>query len=391
MPGPLVYADHHATTPVRPEVTEAMLPWLTGLAANPSSVHAPGRAARRAVEEARENVARLLGASPREIVFTSGGTESVVLAVRGAAFAAREADPGRRRVAVTAVEHASVREAALGLAPLGFEPAEVPVDRNGRPRDGAFEPFLDGGTAVVSAILASNETGVVFHGLPLLSGRARRAGVVVHTDAVQAVGKVPVEVGSLGVDLLSLSAHKLGGPKGAGALWVRQGVKLVPLQKGGGQERGRRGGTEDVAALVGLGAAAGIVSARMAAESAAVRSLRDRFEAGLEARIPGARVNGREGEPGDRLPTVTSATFPGADGEVLLAALDLAGVAASAGSACAAGTTAPSRILLALGLSTVQARATLRFSFGWSSTDQDVDRLLELLPPLVSRASGGRA
>jgi cysteine desulfurase len=378
---PLVYADHHATTPLDPQVFEAMRPWLEGLAANPSSVHGPGRAARDAVERARREVAALLNADPAGIVFTSGGTEADNLAVRGGARAARDADPARTRVAFTAAEHAAVREAALSLAAEGFEPVELPVDSRGVPRE--EEPGADATTALVSAILANNETGAVFESLPALAGRARAAGALVHTDAVQAAGKIPVDAATLGVDLLSLTAHKFGGPKGAGALWVRPGVRLFPLAAGGGQERGRRGGTENVAALAGFGEAARLARLRLATESARLRALLRRFESGLLAAVPGARVNAASGP---RLPTASSVVFPGAEAETLVAALDLEGIAVSAGSACHAGTTAPSRVLLALGLPKAEAKATLRFSFGRTTDDADVDRLLAVVPRVVERA-----
>lgn len=376
----LLYADHHATTPLDPDVFEAMRPWLAGLAGNPSSVHGPGRAARAAVERARDEVASLLNVAPSGIVFTAGGTEADNLAVRGGARAAREADPSRLRVLFTAAEHAAVREAALALAPEGFAPLELPVDARGVPRDAAP---VDGATALVSVILANNETGAVFDGLPSFAANARKAGAVVHTDAVQAAGKIPVDAAALGVDLLSIAAHKFGGPKGAGVLWVRPGVRVSPLAAGGGQERGRRGGTENVAALAGLGEAARLARRRLAAEGARLAALRDRFETGLLAAVPLSRVNAAGGV---RLPTASSVVFPGAEAETLVAALDLEGIAVSAGSACHAGTTAPSRVLLALGLSAADAKSTLRISFGHASTEQDVDRLLEAVPRVVARA-----
>lgn len=382
MPTTRVYADHHATTPLRSEALEAMRPWLEGFAANPSSIHGPGREARKAVEAARREVASILGVRAEEVVFTSGGTESDALAVVGAA---RAAEPGRTRVAFSAAEHAAVREAALSLGGLGFEPVELPVDSCGLPRAEALAGAIGPRTALVSLILANNETGVLNGALPATARAAREAGVLVHADAVQAVGKVPVSPAGLGVDLLSFTAHKLGGPRGAGVLWVRGGVRLAPLFAGGGQERGRRGGTENVAAIVGLAAALDAASARLAEEEARIGALRDAFENALLERLPGARVQGRDAPAPGRLPTVTSVTFPGADGETLLAALDLEGIAASSGSACASGTPAPSRVLLACGLPVADVRATLRFSFGWTTTEEDVERLLEALPKLVAR------
>lgn len=375
----VLYADHHATTPLDPVVLEAMRPWLTGLAGNPSSVHGPGRAARAAVEHARAEVAALLNADPAGVVFTSGGTEADNLAVRGGARAARADDPARTAVLYTAAEHAAVREAALALEPEGFLPSEIPVDARGVPRE---EPAPSASTALVSAILANNETGAVFDGFPAFAARARGAGAAVHTDAVQAVGKIAVNVRELGADLLSLAAHKFGGPKGAGALWVRPGMKVAPLAAGGGQERGRRGGTENVAAIVGLGEAARLARLRLDAEGGRLAGLRDRLEAGLLAAVPHVRINATRGP---RLPTATSAVFAGAEAETLVAALDLEGIAVSAGSACHAGTTAPSRVLLALGLTPAEARSTLRISFGRTSSLADVERLLAVLPGVVAR------
>jgi cysteine desulfurase len=337
------------------------------------------------VERARAELALALGALPEEIVFTSGGTESDTLAIVGGALAARERDEKRARVVVTQVEHAAVREAALLLRRFGFEGVELPVSSDGLPSKAAFEEEVDERTALVSAILANNETGVINTSLASLSERSRFHGAAVHTDAVQAVGKIPVDVRALGVDLLSLTAHKLGGPKGAGALYVRKGTRVHPLFPGGGQEKGRRGGTENVAAIVGLGVAVRVATRRLAEEAERLKALRDRFEAGLSAAIPGMRFNGAGTR---RLPTASSVVFPAGDGETLLAALDLEGIAASAGSACHAGTTAPSRVLLACGLTPAEARRTLRFSFGATTREADVDRLLEAVPRLHERVLG---
>lgn len=367
-----------------------MGPWLA-FSGNPSSGHAAGRRARRAVEEARAEVARAIGGRPEEIVLTSGGTEADNLAVRGGALAAREADPQRSAVLFTAAEHPAVREAALTLVGLGFEVVELPVDADGLPVASALEARLDGRAALVSAILASNETGVVNRDLPDLAARARVTGVLVHTDAVQAIGKIAVDVAALGADFLALTAHKFGGPKGAGALWVRGGCRLAPLLAGGGQEKGRRGGTENVAAIVGLGAAIRLAADRLEMESARLAQLRDRLESGLRAAIPGLRINGTAFPGTVRLPTATSAAFPGVEAEVLLAALDLEGIAVSAGAACASGTTKPSSLLVAMGLAPEEARRTLRLSFGRTTRPEEIDRLLAVVPRLWERAARAKA
>ncbi len=384
----LVYADHHATTPLDPEVLEAMQPWLSGLAANPSSVHGPGRAARKAVEEARAKVARALSAQDAEIVLTSGGTESDNLGVWGGARAARKAAPERVFVAATATEHPAVRESARALVADGFSYLEVEVDLDGLPREGAFEAALEDRErplAVASAILANNETGAVNGEVSRLAALARRQGVVFHTDAVQAIGKIRVDVRELGVDLLSLTAHKFGGPKGAGALFVRKGTALSPILTGGSHEKGRRAGTENVPAIVGLGAAIEKATRLHESEASRVGALRDAFEARILAAIPNARRNGCRLSGTRRLPTVSSLAFPGLEAETLLVALDLEGVAASSGSACTAGTTTPSRVLLACGLAEDEVLSTLRFSFGRTTTEADIERLVDLLPRLASR------
>jgi cysteine desulfurase len=330
-------------------------------------------------------VAEALDVSPDEVVFTSGGTESDSLAVRGGALAARERMQ-RTRVAFSAAEHAAVREACRSLSLEGFEASEVAVDGTGLPREEALSAVLDGKAALLSLIYANNETGVVNRRLPEAARAAREAGAVVHTDAVQAVGKIPVRPRDLDVDLLSFTGHKLGGPKGAGVLWVRKGVRIAPLAPGGGQERGRRGGTEDVAAIVGLAAALSAAVSRMDEEARRLRAIRDGFEARILALVPSVRINGRGEAHGERLPSASSVTFHGADGETLLVALDLEGIAASSGSACSSGTPAPSRVLLACGMPEAEVRSTLRFSFGWTSVEEDVAALLETLPGLVARA-----
>ena len=371
----MTYLDHNAITPMRPEALEAVRAALE-VYGNPSSSHAAGRAARDLLDRARAQVAAALGSRPSEVVFTAGATESAALAVRGA-LAAAPAD--RRQVVVTAVEHPCVWDLAKALAAEGMGMAVVPVDRRGLPEVAAFREAVGEGTAVACAMLANNETGVV---LPVreLAAAAREKGALFLCDAVQAVGKIELDA-ALEADLVALSGQKFGGPRGAGVLRVREGVALSPIA-GGHQERGRRAGTENLPGIAGLGAAIEAASTRRHAEAPRVAALRDRLESGLLERVPGARVNGA-GAP--RLPTTASITFPGVDGEALLMALDLEGICAGAGAACTSGSIHPSHVLSAMGLGPAEARATLRFSLGWCSSDADVERALEVVPPLVRR------
>jgi cysteine desulfurase len=372
----VIYLDHNAITPVRPEAAEAVRNALETFG-NPSSVHAAGRAARDLLDEARDKVARALSAAPGEIVFATGATEAAALAIRGALAAA---PPGRRALVATAVEHPCVRDLAAALAAQGTPVSVVPVDRRGLPDLEVLRAAVTEETAVVCGMLANNETGVLLP-VPEMAAVARNAGALFFCDAVQAVGKLPVDVRSLGADLLALTAQKFGGPRGAGALWVRPGLRLAPLL-GGHQERGRRAGTENLPGIAGLGAALEAALRGREAEQARVGALRDRLEAGLLAAVPGARVNGAGAE---RLPGTLSVTFPGADGEALLIALDLEGLCASAGAACTSGSTKPSHVLSAMGLTPAEARGTLRLSLGWTTTPAEIDRALALVPPLVER------
>lgn len=372
----MVYLDHNAITPMRPEAVEAVRGALE-VYGNPSSIHAAGRAARDLLDLARERVARALGARPAELVFTAGATESAAMALRGALAAA---PPGRDQLVVTAVEHPCVRDLAKALQAAGTPVQVVPVDREGRLDLEALRAAVSEHTALVCAMLANNETGVLFP-VGEVAALARQRGALFFCDAVQAVGKLPLDVRTLGANLVALTGQKFGGPRGAGALWIQDGVRLAPLA-GGHQERGRRAGTENLPGIAGLGAALEAAEARRAEEMARVLALRDRLQAGLLAAVPGARVNGG-GAP--RLPTTLSITFPGADGEALLMALDLEGLCASAGAACTSGSTKPSHVLSAMGLTVDEARATLRLSLGWCSTDGDVDAALRLLPPLARR------
>lgn len=372
----MTYLDHAAITPVRPEAAAAVREALDTFG-NPSSVHAAGRAARAVLDRAREQVAAALSARPGEVVFTAGATESAALAIRGALGAA---PAGRDGLVITAVEHPCVRDLAAELARRGVPVATVPVDADGRLDLAALQAAVGPRTALVCAMLANNETGVLSP-VAEVAAAARQAGALFLCDAVQAVGKLPVDLRTLGADLVALSGQKFGGPRGAGALLVRDGTPLSPVL-GGHQERGRRAGTENLPGIAGLGAAVAAACAGREAEAARVSALRERLERGLAAAFPDLRVNGA-GAP--RLPNVASVTFPGADGEALLMALDLEGLCASAGAACTSGSTRPSHVLSAMGRSVDEARATLRLSLGWSSTGADVDRALALLPPLVAR------
>jgi cysteine desulfurase len=378
-----VYLDHNATAPLRAEAREAMLQHL-GPPANPSSAHREGARARAALEAARAEVAALVGASPAEIVFTSGATEANNLALRGTLEAA---GPGAGLVA-GAIEHASVLATARALAAAGRPLALVPVDGEGRTHPADVLAAVGPDTTLVSLGLANGEVGTVG---PVgdVAPALRARGILVHTDAAQAVGRLPVDVAALGVDLLSLSAHKLGGPAGVGALWVRRGVRVRPLLTGGPQERERRAGTENVAAIVGFGVAARLARAEQAVAAATAAALVERLWGGLRRLVPDVRRNGPSDGP--RLPNTLNVTVPGCAAESVVVLLDLAGIAVSAGSACAAGAAEPSHVLRAMGRDAAEARSAVRFSLGPSTTAVDVDRVLDVLPGVVSRVRAAAA
>jgi cysteine desulfurase len=386
-PGGGIYLDYAATTPVDPRVTVAMLPYFTERFGNAGSVHATGQTARAALDDARRVVARLVGADTQEIVFTSGATESNNTAIFGAVHAG-----GRREthIITSATEHHAVLEPCRWLAAHGAAVTILPVDRYGVVDPEAVRRAIRADTALISIMHSNNEIGTMAP-VAEIARIAREHGVLFHTDATQSAGLVPVDVRELGVDLLSFSAHKRYGPKGAGALYVRAGVRLEPFLHGGSQERGRRGGTENVAAIVGFGAAARLAREAMAEEAPRIAGLRDRLAAGLMA-LDGAHINGH---PREHLPGILSVSFAGADSESLLLALDLEGIAASSGSACTSGSIEPSHVITALGLPAALAAGTLRFSLGRWTTIGDVDRVLEMLPPVLARirraGAGGRA
>jgi cysteine desulfurase len=372
----VIYLDHNAITPVRPEAREAILLALDRFG-NPSSVHRAGRDARDVLDLARDRVAHALGARARDVVFTSGATEGAALAIRGVLGAVPE---GRRRLVVTAVEHPCVLGLARALERGGVPLTVVPVNGRGQLDPAAFREALGPDVALACAMRANNETGVLFP-VAALAAAAREAGVPLLCDAVQAAGKIEVDVRTLGAALVLVTGQKLGGPRGAGALWIEPGLALAPLL-GGEQERGRRAGTENLPGIAGLGAAIEVASARREEDAARLGALRDRLEQGLLAAVPRARANGA-GAP--RLPNTSSIIFEDCDAETLLVAMDLEGLCASAGSACHSGSTRPSGVLTAMGLSPAEARATIRFSLGWTSTAEEVEGALRIVPPLVER------
>ena len=374
-----IYFDHNATTPVHPAVVEAMVAALRDDYGNPSSVHRLGQRAKARLDEARGAVAALIGAEPGEIVFTSGGTEADNFALRGAAEALEAT--GRRHVVVSAIEHEAVLNTARALGRRGWRLSIVPVDPRGVVAPEAVAECLADDTAVVTVMLANNEIGTI-QPIAAIAELAHARGALVHTDAVQAVGKIPVDVGALGVDLLSLSAHKFNGPKGVGALWIRRGTRLVPLLTGGRHERNRRAGTENVPGIVGLGVAARLAREKLEGEAARLAALRDRLEAGILARVPGTAVNGG-GAP--RVPNTTNVSFERVEAESLLIALDLEGVAVSTGAACSSGALEPSHVLRALGLPPQRVQGSIRFSLGLGNTEADVDYVLDRLPALVEK------
>jgi cysteine desulfurase len=379
-----VYLDSAATTPVRAEVLEAMLPYLGAEAfGNPSSAHRFGRAARAGVEQAKRQVAAAVGAEPNQVVFTSGGTEADNLAVIGAALAARDRG-GPFRVAVTATEHKAVLAAAHAVAHLGGEEILLPVDAAGRLDLAALDDALARGVAVVSVMWVNNEIGTI-QDVAAIAARCAAAGVAFHCDAVQAFGKIPLQLDGLPCTLLTLSGHKIGAPKGIGALIVRDRHAVEAIIHGGGQQFGIRPGTENVPGIIALGRAAELAAAEQAAFAERATALRERVEAGIRAAVPDAVINGAAAP---RAPHVCNASIPGTDSEALLMHLDLAGIACSSGSACSTGAIEPSHVLTAMGVPRELGIAALRVSFGKDSTADDVDAFLAALPRIVEKVRG---
>jgi cysteine desulfurase len=372
-----IYLDNNATTRVAPEVLEAMLPYFSEQYGNPSSMHSFGGAVGRKVRAARAAVADLLGALPDEILFTSCGTESDNTAIR----AALAANPDKKHIITTRVEHPAVKNLGETLAKAGYRVTFVPVDRLGNlDLDYLFQSVSDE-TAVVSIMWANNETGVISP-IEQIAERLKGRGVVLHTDAVQAVGKIPIDLRHLPVDMLALSGHKLHGPKGIGVLYVRKGTRFAPFLIGGHQEHGRRGGTENVPGIIGLGRACQFVAERLQEEGSRVRALRDKLENALLQRIPGASVNGDRER---RLPNTTSIGFEAVEGEAILLMMNELGICASSGSACTSGSLEPSHVLRAMGVPFTSAHGSIRFSLSIYNTDEEIDTVISHLPPIIER------
>jgi cysteine desulfurase len=374
-----IYFDHNATTPVDPAVVEVMSRVLAEEFGNASSVHHFGQRAKGVLDDARSAVAALVGGEPSEVVFTSGGTESDNFALRGATEALEPT--GRRHLIATGIEHEAVLNTVKALGRRGWTTTLLPVDRSGIVSPDALAAALTDDTAIVSVMHANNEIGTV-QPIAALADAAHVRGAVFHTDAVQSAGKIPVDARQLGVDLLSLSAHKFYGPKGAGALWIKRGTRVSAILTGGKHERNRRAGTENVPAVAGFGVAAQIAMKKLATEAPRLAALRDRLEETILARVSGTAINGAR-EP--RVPNTTNISFEGIEAESLLIALDLEGIAVSTGSACSSGTLEPSHVLRAMGLPTHRTQNSIRISLGSGNTDAEVDYFLQKLPQVVGK------
>jgi cysteine desulfurase len=374
-----VYFDHNATTPTAPQVVEEMTRVLKDEFGNASSIHFFGQRAKGILDDARSAVAALIGGDPSEVVFTSGGTEADNFAIRGVAEALEPT--GRRHLIATAIEHEAVLNTFKALARRGWTTTLLPVDQSGIVAPAALEAALTDKTALVSVMHANNEIGTI-QPIAELATIAHARGAIFHTDAVQSVAKIPVNVRTLGADLLSLSGHKFNGPKGAGALWIKRGTRVTAILTGGKHERNRRAGTENVPAVAGLGVAATLASKKMASEGTRVAALRDRLEAEVLANVAGTAINGDRRQ---RVPNTTNISFEGIEAESLLIALDLEGIAVSTGSACSSGTLEPSHVLRAMGLPTHRTQNSIRLSLGAGNTDEQVDFLVAKLPKVVEK------
>lgn len=380
----IIYMDHSATTPVRPEALKAMLPYFTTDFGNPSSIYTIGQEARKAVDDARERIARILGARLSEIVFTSGGTESDNAALKGAAFALRSLG---NHIITTSIEHHAVLHTCYQLEQFGFDITYLPVDEHGLIDPQEVVDAITDRTILVSIMMANNEIGTIepireITRLVKTEAKRRDRSIIMHTDAVQAAGFLDINVRSLGVDLLSLSAHKIYGPKGVGLLYIKRGTPFEEQNAGGGQERQRRSGTENVPGIVGFGKALHLAVSEREETSAHCLRLREKLTQGIFETIDGVRLNGH---PEHRLPSNVNISFEGVEGEPVLLGLDFAGVCASSGSACSSASLEPSHVLLAIGLTAEMAQGSLRITLGRDNTDEDVDYLLSILPDMIGK------
>lgn len=373
----VIYVDNNATTRTAPEVVEAMLPYFTEYYGNPSSMHFFGGQVEKQIQQARQNLADLLGADPEEIIFTSCATESDSTAI----FAALRSYPEKKHIITTRVEHSAIKSLAHPLRAFGYRVTEVGVDRDGHLNLDHLADAITDQTAIISVMWANNETGVIFP-LEKIVELAHSRGVVFHTDGVQAIGKIPVDLRRIKVDMLSLSGHKLHAPKGIGALYVRKGTKFKPFIMGGHQERGRRAGTENVPYIIGLGRAAQLAMNNVAHEATRIRALRDKMETGLLARVPNSMING---DRINRLPNTSSISFEYVEGEAILLHLSSLGICASSGSACTSGSLEPSHVLRAMGVPFTAAHGSIRFSLSVYNTEAEIDYILEKVPPVIAK------
>jgi cysteine desulfurase len=376
----IVYLDNNATTQVAPEVLEAMLPYFHDMYGNPSSMHSFGGQVMKEIRNARERMAALLGASPEEIIFTSCGSESDNAAIRSAL----SSYPGKKHIVTSRVEHPAIRALCHHLATQGYKVTEIPVDGEGRLDMDQYKRALTPDTAIVSLMWANNETGVIFP-IERAAEMARERGILFHTDAVQAVGKIPIDLGKMSIDMLSLSGHKLHAPKGIGVLYVRKGTKFSPYLIGGHQERSRRGGTENTPSIIAMGLAAELAAGKLEFENTHVKRLRDKLENALLQSIPNSKVNG---DRQNRLPNTSNVSFEFVEGEGILLMMDEFGICASSGSACTSGSLQPSHVLRAMGVPFTMAHGSIRFSLSVYTTDEEIDFVLEKLPPIIETLRG---
>ncbi len=372
-----IYVDNNATTRVAPEVVEVMLPYFSDFYGNPSSMHTFGGGVERELKKARAQVAELLGALPEEILFTSCGTESDSTAIHAALCA----HPDRKHIVTTRVEHPAIKSLVEHLGKNGYRTTFVPVDRQGRLDLDVLYKSLCDDTAIVSIMWANNETGTIFP-VEEIARKVHRRGIAFHTDAVQAVGKIPINMTDSAIDMLSLSGHKLHAPKGIGVLYVRKGIRFAPFLMGGHQEGGRRAGTENSAAIIGLGRAARLAMDTMVEENTRVRALRDKLESGLLQRVPDSLLNG---DPDNRLPNTTNISFEYVEGESILLLMDQHGICASSGSACTSDSLEPSHVLRAMEVPFTAAHGSIRFSLSIYNTEEEIDFIIEKMPPIIER------